>query len=99
MSKPTEIEIQNKFKDIEKRIRAKKTFTRADIQEALDKIKGQGYSPDYKKQKLSEMIGRTEVKIIGMKTVLEPRGNLEEVDKTNDFLKDIYSYSDVIERK
>jgi len=99
MAKLTEIEIQNKFKDIENKIKAKNNFTRTDIQEALNGIKGYGYSPDYKKEKLKEMIGRTGVKVIGIRTLYEPRGNLKEEDKTMDFLKDIYSYSDVIERK
>jgi hypothetical protein len=98
MVKLTEIEIQNKHKDIENRIKARDNFTRTDIQEALDKIKGYGYSPDYKKEKLKEMILRTEVKDIGIRTIFEPRGNLKEEDKTFDFLNDIYSYIGVIER-
>jgi len=99
MAKLTEIEIQNKFKDIENKIKAKNNFTRTDIQEALNGIKGYGFSPDYKKEKLKEMIGRTSVKVIGTRTILTPRDDLKEVDKTMDFLKDIYSYSGVIERK
>ena len=99
MAKLTEIEIQNKFKNIENRIKTKNNFTRADIQEALNGIRGYGFSPDFKKEKLKEMIGRTGIKDIGIRTIFEPRGNLKEVDKTMDFLKDIYSYSDVIERK
>ena len=97
MAKLTDIEIQDKFKNIENRIKTGGYFTRTDIQEALDKIRGYGYSPDFKKQKLSEMIKRTEVKIVGIRTTYTPREDLKEEDKTMDFLKDIYSYSGVIE--
>jgi len=99
MAKLTDIEIQNKFKNIENRIKTGGYFTRTDIQESLNKIRGYGYSPDYKKEKLKEMIGRTGVRDIGFKTLYQPRGDLKEEDKTFNFLKDIYSYSDVIERK
>ena len=99
MAKLTDIEIQDKFKNIENRIKTGGYFTRNDIQEALDKIKGYGYSPDFKKQKLSELIKRTNVKVIGIRTIFEPRGNLKEEDKTMDFLKDIFSYDGVIERQ
>ena len=99
MAKLTEIEIQNKFKNIEKNIKGRNNFTRADIQEALNEIRGQGFSPDYKKEKLKEMIGRTGVRDIGFKTLYQPRGDLKEEDKTMDFLKDIYSYDGVLERK
>jgi len=97
MTKLTDIEIQDKFKDIENRIKTGGNFTRTDIQEALDKIRGYGYSPDFKKQKLSEMIKRTNVKIVGIGTTYTLREDLKETDKTYDFLKDIYSYSGVIE--
>ena len=99
MVKLTEIEIQNKFKNIEKNIKGRNNFTRADIQEALNGIRGYGFSPDFKKEKLKEMIGRTGVRDIGFKTLYQPRGDLKEEDKTMDFLKDIYSYDGVIERK
>lgn len=98
MPKLTEIEIQNKFKNIEKKIKAKNNFTRADVQEALNKIRGYGFSPDYKKEKLKEMIERTGIKDIGIRTLYQPRGDLKEEDRTNDFLRDIYSYIGVIER-
>jgi len=97
MTKLTDIEIQDKYKNIENRIKTGGNFTRTDIQESLDKIKGYGYSPDFKKQKLSEMIKRTGVRVIGIRTTYTPREDLKEEDKTMDFLKDIYSYSGVIE--
>ena len=99
MIKITEIEIQNKLKDIENKIKAKNNFTRADIQESLNKIRGYGFSPDYKKEKLSEMVTRTGIKDIGIRTIYTPREGLKEEDKTLAFLSDIYSYTGVIERQ
>jgi hypothetical protein len=96
--KLSEVEIRNKLSDIEKKIKGKNDFTRADIQTALNQLRGYGYSPEYKKEKLTEMIRRTGVKEIGIRTTYTPREGLKETDKTNDFLKDIYSYIGVIER-
>ena len=98
--KLTDIEIQKKIKPIEDKIKFGRAINREDIQNALDMIKGQGLSPDSKKAILKSMVGRTGVKKIGMVTNLVPRNDIMgEVDKTYDFLNDIYSYKGVIEKE
>ena len=97
MAKLSDLEIKNKLKNIEDKIKFKKNFTRTDIQNALDEIYGQGLSPSSKCQILKSMVDRTGIKDIGIRTVYKPRENLKEVDKTYDFIKDIYSYKGVLE--
>jgi hypothetical protein len=94
----TDIEIIEKLLPIEKRIRAKNDFSREDVQLSLNAIWGKGFSPDRKKQILKEMITRTGVKKIGIKTLYTPRAGLIEGDKTMDFLSDLMSYQGVKER-
>ena len=88
-----------KLKPIEDKIKFKKSINRSDIQDALDMIKGQGLSPDSKKAILKSMVGRTGVKKVGIRTILKPRDDIEEVDNTYAFLGDIYSYKGVIEKE
>ncbi len=88
-----------KLLDIEKRIKFNNSIKRQDIQDALDTIKGQGLSPDSKKAILKSMVERTGVKKINMVTVLKPREEVEEVDNTYAFVKDIFSYKGVIEKE
>lgn len=97
MTTLSDLEIKNKLKPIEDKIKFRKDFTRTDIQNALNEIYGQGLSPDNKCQILKSMVGRTGIKKIGIRTVYKPREDLKEVDKTYDFIKDIYSYKGVLE--
>jgi len=95
--KPSNKQIEEKLKVIEGGIKLKKNFTRYDIQSALDLIAGYGYSVADKKNFLKELILRSGVKKIGIKTNWTPREDLEEEDKTLKFLDDILSYRGVIE--
>jgi len=91
-------QIEIDLKDIENTIRNKNKFDREDIQKALDKIYGKKYNPDRKKEILKNLIERTSVKIQGIQTIFN--GNeLENVDKTYDFLKDLDSYRGFIEEE
>ena len=98
MASLTNIEIINKLKPIESKIKAKNTFYREDIQLALNAIWGQGLSPDKKKEILSAMIGRTGVKI--ERSFYSSRiQNYEYGDRTYAFLDDLDTYRGIRERQ
>ena len=98
MAALNDIQVAEKLLPIEKRIRNMNNFSRADVQDSLNAIWGNGYSPDKKKEILKDMIARTGVKNIGIRTLYTPRAGLTEGDKTMDFLSDLMSYSGVKER-
>lgn len=98
MEKLSDLEIERKLEPIAKKIKAKNDFSRADVQEALNRIYGQGLSPDRKKEILKKMIEGTGIKKIGLKTLYTPREDFREEDKTLKFLDDLYSYRGVVER-
>lgn len=89
--------IQDKLKPVEKKIKAKMNFSREDVQLALNAIRGLGLSPDLKKQILTDLINGIGIKKIGIRTLYTPRIDLKEVDKTMEFLSDLYSYRGVVE--
>jgi len=95
----TDIEIEKRLKDIENTIKSKNDFSRADIQKALNRIKGKGMFISEKKIALRKMIGRTGVKDIGIRTTYTPRQGLKEEDKTLKFLDDIKSYRGILEEE
>jgi len=97
MKKLSAKQIEDKLKVIEDGIKLKKDFTRHDIQSALDMLRGYEYTIEEKKKQLREMILRSGVKKIGIKTSYAPREELTEEDKTFRFLDDILSYRGVIE--
>ncbi len=94
----TDSEIVEKLKLMENKIKSKQNFSREDIQNCLNAVWGYGLSPNRKKEILKDMIVRTGVKKIGLKTLYTPRVGLVEGDKTLDFLSDLLSYRGVRER-
>ena len=94
---PTDLQIEEILKNIEKKIKAKNDFTREDIQNSLNVIYGYGFSIDRKKEILTAMIKRSNVKIEG--AFYSPRiRSYGYGDKTYSFLSDILSYRGVRER-
>ncbi len=81
------------LQDIENKIKSKNNLFREDVQNVLDRLKGKGYSLDFKKQSLIDLLTRTAIKKVGIRTLVTPRQNLEEIDKTFDFLDDLKSYN------
>ena len=93
-----EKQIETDLKDIENLITGKKSFTREDIQNALNKIYGKKHSPDKKKEILTALITRTGVKVKGIKNMYTPSEELSIEDKTFGFLNDLNSYQGFIEK-
>ncbi len=81
------------LQDIEDKVKSKNSLLREDIQNAFDRLKGKGYSLDSKKQILIDLVMRTGYKKVGIRTLVTPRQNLEETDKTFDFTDDLRSYN------
>jgi len=95
----TDTEIEQRLLKIENKIKGKNDFSRDDVQKALNAIRGKGLRIEEKKEALKNMIGRTGVKNIGIKTLYTPRQGLKETDKTFEFLSDIKSYRGVLEEE
>ena len=93
----TDLQIEDKLKSIENKIKSKNDFTREDIQNSLNAIWGNGFSVERKKEILTAMIKRSGVKIEG--AFYQPRiRSYGYGDKTYSFLSDIESYRGVRER-
>ena len=93
----TDLQIEEKLKKIETNIKAKNDFTREDIQNSLNAIWGNGFSIERKKEILTAMIKRSNVKIEG--AFYSPRIRAYDYgDKTYSFLSDIETYRGVRER-
>ena len=99
MVKLEDKQIETNLKDLENKIKDKKSFTREDIQNALDKLKGQKINPDRKKEILTALITRTSVKVKGIKNYFANDEELSLVDKTFGFLNDLNSYQGFIEKE
>ena len=91
-------QIGSDLKDIETLITNKKSFTREDIQNALDRLKNKKINPDRKKEILKNFISRSGVKVIGIKNYFTGDEKLSIVDKTFNFLDDLYSYKNFVEK-
>jgi len=91
-------QIESDLKDIETLITNKKSFTREDIQNALDRLKNKKINPDRKKEILKNFISRSGVKVIGIKSYFTGDEKLSIVDKTFNFLDDLYSYKNFVEK-
>ena len=91
-------QIESDLKDIETLITNKKSFTREDIQNALDRLKNKKINPDRKKEILKNFISRSGVKVIGIKNYFTGDEKLSIVDKTFNFLDDLYSYKNFVEK-
>ncbi len=97
MATLTDLQIEEKLKNIENKIKAKNDFTREDIQNSLNAIYGYGFSPADKKDILKAMIKRTNVKIEGV--FYTPRiRSMDYGDKTYSFLSDLETYRGIRER-
>jgi hypothetical protein len=94
MEKLDEAQIQQRLSKIEANIKMKNDFSREDIQNSINMLRYKGFSPERKRDILKQMIGRTGVKRIGLKTLYTPRADhsIGEEDKTLKFLDDLYSY-------
>ncbi len=93
----TDLQIEEKLKKIETNIKAKNDFTREDIQNSLNAIWGNGFSVERKKEILTAMIKRSNVKIEG--AFYSPRiRSYDYGDKTYSFLSDIETYRGIRER-
>ena len=92
-------QIETNLKDIENKIKDRKSITREDIQNALDKLKNQKINPDRKKEIITNLITRTFVKVKGIKNYFASDEDLSMVDKTYEFLNDLNSYSGFIEKE
>ena len=92
-------EAQALLNKIEIRIKQKMDFSRADVQDALNRLRRRGVTPEQKAQFIKAMVLRSGVKKIGIKTLYTPRSDFppKEVDKTLDFLQDLYTYNGVNE--
>jgi uncharacterized protein Smg (DUF494 family) len=99
MAKLEDKQIEADLKDIESKIAGKKSFTREDIQNALDKLHGQKINPDRKKEILKNLVTRTGVKVKGIKNMYTPNEELSIVDKTFGFLDYLNSYPGFIEKE
>jgi len=97
MASLSDIETEEKLKKIENSIKARNTFTREDIQNSLNAIWGYGFSIERKKEILTAMIKRSNVKIEGAFYSPRIRSN-DYGDKTYSFLSDIESYRGIRER-
>ena len=100
MERLSELEIRERLEPVTKRIKMQNNFSRADIQDCLNRLYGKGFSPERKKEILKKAIEGTGIKKIGLKTLYTPRADhsIGEEDKTLKFLDDIYSYRGVVER-
>ena len=93
-----EKQIETDLKDIENLVKGKKSFTREDIQNALNKLHGKKHSPDKKKEILVSLITRTGVKVKGINNYFAGNEELSMTDKTFGFLDDLNSYQGFIEK-
>ena len=97
--KITELKIIEKLMPIEKKIKANpRKFSREHLNHAIQTILYNCESFDELIEQLKKLTVRAGIKIIGMKTLYTPRGDLEEIDKTNDWIKDVLTYDGVRER-
>ena len=97
--KLTELKIIDKLMPIEKKIKANpRKFSREHLNNAIQSILYECESFDELIEQLKKLTVRAGIKVIGMKTLYQPRGDLEEVDKTNDWIKDVLTYKNLRER-
>jgi hypothetical protein len=98
MAKLTDKQIEDKLKPIENKIRNLNNLTRGDIQDMINTIIWYMESYDELKKYMEEMVVRTGVKNIGVRTTYTPRQGLKEEDKTLHFIKDLRTYRLIEER-
>lgn len=97
--KLTQLQVIDTLMPIEKKIKANpRKFSREHLNDAIQSILYSCESFDELIEQLKKLTVRAGVKVIGMKTLYTPRGDLEEVDKTNDWIKDVLTYRGVRER-
>lgn len=95
----TDLQIIEKLLPIENKIKANpKRFSREHLNRAIQLILYNVESFDKLIQHISGLLKRAGVRLIGIKTLYTPRADLEEIDKTNDWIKDVLSYDGVRER-
>ena len=86
------IQLEDKLKLIETKIKNKNNFNREDVQNAIHIAIKNCDNLRELKDTIKAMITRTGVVKIGFKTFYTPRTELEEENKTFGFLSDIKSY-------
>jgi hypothetical protein len=97
--KLTQLQAIDTLMPIEKKIKANpRKFSREHLNDALQSILYYCESFDELIEQLKKLTVRAGVKVIGLRTLYEPRGDLEEIDKTNDWIKDVLTYRGVRER-
>lgn len=95
----SEQKIIDKLMPIEKKIKANiRKFSREHLNDAIQSILYDVESFDELIASLKALTKRAGIKVIGIKTLYTPRIDLDEVDKTNDWIKDVLSYKGVRER-
>ena len=97
--KISELDVISRLKPIENKIKSNpRKLSREDIQNAVNIIIWKTESFDELKDTLKKLVKRAGIKILGMKTLYTPREDLEETDKTYEFLSDLWTYRNVRER-
>ena len=98
MAKLTDKQIEDKLKPIENRVKSRNNLTRGDIQDMINTIIYNVDTYDNFKKYLEDMVVRSGVKHVGVKTTYTPRAGLYDVDKTLEFIKDLRTYRLVEDR-
>jgi hypothetical protein len=94
----SEAQITDKLKPIENKVKQRNNLYREDIQAMINTIIYNVSSYKDLCKYLEDMVRRTGVKNVGIRTKYVPREGLYEVDKTLDFIKDLRTYLLVNER-
>ncbi len=102
MAKLSDVQIEQKLKDIENRIKNRNDIYRGDIQEIINRIIYDVSSLGELEEQIRKLIvDRAKIQKFGVKTFLTPRAGREELyekDITLKFISDLPSYLRVKER-
>jgi len=77
---------------VETKLKSDKRLFRSTIQECVNALKYKNMDLEEKKEAIKDMVKRLGIRVIGFPSLYTPRMDMQEKEKTMDFLDDIKSY-------
>ncbi len=88
----TKLQHQLYLASVETKLKADKRLSRSIIQDCVNALKYKKMDLEEKKVAITDMVKRLEIKVIGFPSLYTPRMDMQEKEKTLDFLDDLKSY-------